>query len=505
MCSVKGCRAASRLSLIILIVLLVLALSTAVYFYISAMQAKADEKRSEQQLDETSRQLANLEDSYQSLNRSHHELETNHSELLDKYNNLTDKNEELLEKVETSISTIKYFNEEIDRAMNWFSENSDLDSSSLRSSNRDMLKRKCFSIEDDSCTIKAGCPALFIKENLDLHYRDDFDAHWESDKLLSLAEFIEYYGGDCEDYSLFVKAIFNEFLATCDHKDKEIHVESFVSGQGDDKYFLDKGENWYSDDAMLADFTGYRYPTVVCGSLLDPNTGERSGHCINALSTKPIRTIDDLDRLYDAILIESQTGEYRGEIEQYEYESITSHRLTTTLGGSIHYIITDKDQFIFSEEFGKWMSYTSINETLSPVTRELEDTLESYGIDPRSIDTAEDPFKKEQAELEGESKTLCFYDQFNKSIPLRKVNYYPKSGKTLIDQKHDAYTYDKIALDETSDAHCASIATDAIDSVGKMSVLVDDANDSVVTDIILYKEDLVGVSRFNITLLSVGY
>ncbi|MFW5865643.1 MAG: hypothetical protein ACOCU6_00965, partial [Nanoarchaeota archaeon] len=280
---------------------------------------------------------------------------------------------------------------------------------------------------------------------------------------------------------------------------------SFISGQGDDKYFLDKGENWYYDDAMLVDFTGYRYPAVVCGLLLDPNTGERSGHCINALSTKPLRTIDDLHRLYDAILIESQTGEYRGEIEQYGYESITSHRLTTTLGGLIYYIITDKDQFIFSEEFGKWMSYASINETLSPVTRELENTLESYGINPLFIDAAENPFKKEQVELEGESKTLCFYDQFNKSIPLRRVNYYPKSGKTLIDEKHDAYAFDKIVLDQTMDVHCASIATDAIDSVGKMSILVDDANNSVVTDIILYKDDLIGVSRFNITLLKAGY
>lgn len=483
-----------------ILLIIVISIATTITFFMENDTLKGKVSGLESELNVTEHELVGLNDSYHNLQSSFRKLKKNHTWLQKRYKNLTTKNEELVNQVESSLSKMKYFNEEIDDAISWFSENSDLDNAGLKDSQKDMLPRKCFSIEDDQCTIRSGCSSLFIDEYLDMHYREDFDAHWDKDKLLSLEEFYENSGGDCEDYSLFVKAIFNSFLEECNTQDKTVTVKSFSFSQGDDDYFLDKGDKWYYPDVTLLEFTDYVYPVVVCGSLMDPNAGERSGHCVNALTKNPVHTLKDLDEFEDAILFESQTGEFRGSFKTQDYESLRSHKLMTTKQGVVSYIITDTDQFIYSEEFGKWMSYASLNTTLSPVMDDLEATLERYGVDPDTVGRSDNPFAKDSVTLEGEEKELCLYDVYDVPLSLRQVYYYPKSGKTRIDEKQDAYIFQKIALNETGPKNCVSIRTEDVDTVGKLTVMVNNTQNSVFTDIVLYKEDLEGVQRLDMTI-----
>jgi hypothetical protein len=196
---------------------------------------------------------------------------------------------------------------------------------------------------------------LVNEQFMNLEYKDDTTLG-KQDKFISLSEFLQNKGGDCEDFSLLYKAEINYLLDNCTKN--KITIDAFVPGSG--KYFLDNSNTWYYSDAKKYTLKqGYTHPNIVCGFLKDPNKSDAfGGHCVVAFSKEKITSINNLENLNLAELVEPQTGQYLGHViyggEAFKIEYYVDGEYIPEDSSYIKQIITNDDYYLYH---GGWKSY----------------------------------------------------------------------------------------------------------------------------------------------------
>lgn len=267
------------------------------------------------------------------------------------------KNEELLD-----------YENKISSSMNWFRENSYLNTSIV--SERKIEKEtygECVVEDEKSCNINLGCFYFVIDKKNQLKYKYDNALELgQEDKLSSILEFLENKGGDCEDYSLFYKAQFNSMVKRCENKSLILKSYSFKYGENKKRnFYLDIDKKWYIPNVYVNKFENLNYSYIVCGDMYDLNTDTINGHCMVAFSEEKIKSIEDISLLSYSILIEPQTGEYLGLLDDdSEIFILENGDAIDDYYNSIWAIISDDDYYLYDETQLKWYSYGSMKNKL---------------------------------------------------------------------------------------------------------------------------------------------
>lgn len=297
------------------------------------------------------------------LNQTNSSLDANLLELKGKYESLSSSNSDLTQSYSQlksealgTISKIDAYESEIQKALEWFKENSVL--SSLEINALVNLKSNCKEIVSQNCEINLGCFNLVNSEFVNYKYKSDLSALNIDDKLLSLSEFVKNGGGDCEDYTLFFKAEYNSLLNSCEKKVPVLF--GWVESKGS-TFWANSSNTWYLPNAEKKYLNKENiFPVGVCGPMFDPNTNKVNGHCVLAFANKPILSFSDISTLLSAELVEPQSGEYLGFVgKDSGIFLVTDFAKSTSF---IDTLITDNDLFLYRE--GAWNNYSEFRSEL---------------------------------------------------------------------------------------------------------------------------------------------
>ena len=277
-----------------------------------------------------------LESTKHTLDETGNSLNTCKSDLADETEQLgicLSRNEELAvfltetkDELENLSGELGQFQMQIESAMSWFTENSNMDnlSASLR-------------YQVDKCTsnteINAPCIPIVMKEEKGWAYQVE-----EGDTLLSLEEMVRKKGGDCEDWSLYFKAAYN-YLKEEDRPER--YLVSAVPGTGNFQIY---GDHYYIDAEGREIGTTKDNIYIIC----------YDSHCIVAMSDVEIQNSSDLYKLTGAPAIEPQNGQFMFTVGSLLAPSICSDEGCDY--SDIWLIITDDD--IYDFHYGwQWISY----------------------------------------------------------------------------------------------------------------------------------------------------
>ena len=243
------------------------------------------------------------------------------------------RNEELISflletrhELQNLSSELSAFQEQINESMSWFTENSNLANMSPRLR---YLADKCTTNRE----INAACIPVAVRIEDGWEYKRD-----EGDKLLSIREFAENKGGDCEDWSLYFKAAYN-YLKEEDRPERTII--SAVPGTGDFKIY---GNYYYAGAEKKPVGTTEDNLYVIC----------YDSHCVVAVSKFKIENGSDVYMLRGAPAIEPQTGEYLFTVGEGPFPDVCSEEKCGY--NDIWIIITDNDIYNFRYNW-KWIGY----------------------------------------------------------------------------------------------------------------------------------------------------
>ncbi|MDD4983585.1 MAG: hypothetical protein PHH82_01940 [Candidatus ainarchaeum sp.] len=318
-----------------------------------------------------STQYAELLAQYSELQTKYYELVEEYKSLNLEYNKALDISAELTDKLYSAKEELNGYKIEVQSSLDWFKENATLESKSIKSK----LDSKCISSTAGYCTIAEPCLDLVNEQFMGLEYKDDTTLG-KTDKFISIDEFLENKGGDCEDFSLLFKAEINYLLEKC--SGKEIKVEAFVTSDSGN-YFLDNSNSWYYANAKKHNLiAGYIYPNIVCGVLKDPNKADVfGGHCVIAFSKEKIESLLDLEKLNLAELVEPQTGQYLGRMKYgsttFNVEYYVEGEYFPESVSYIKQIITDNDYYLYQNG---WKGYESIYDMFITLEQEIDSILE---------------------------------------------------------------------------------------------------------------------------------
>ncbi len=223
-------------------------------------------------------------------------------------------------------SELSAFQEQINKSMSWFTENSNLANMSPRLR---YLADKCTT----NRKINAACIPVAVRIENGWDYKRE-----EEDRLLSIKEFAENKGGDCEDWSLYFKAAYN-YLKEQDRPERTI--VSAVSGMGDFKIY---GNYYYASMVEKPVGTTEDNIYVIC----------YDSHCVVAVSKFKIENSSDVYKLNGEPAIEPQTGEYVFTIGEASSPDICSEEKCDY--NDIWIIITDDDIYNFRYNW-QWIGY----------------------------------------------------------------------------------------------------------------------------------------------------
>jgi hypothetical protein len=202
-------------------------------------------------------------------------------------------------------------------------------------------------------------------------YKLDEITSSKTDYLQSLTQFFENEGGDCEDFSLLFKAQINYLINYCDKE--KIIIEAYTQTKNENEYFVNYNNSWFLSKAKAKELSLENiYPTIVCGNMYDLRSEQINGHCVIAFSSKKINSVEDLTYLVGAQLVEPQSGEYLGTINNHSIVGdggedlvnqnfsniflISKENYSTIISypSYIHTVITDNDLFHFSFSSKEW-------------------------------------------------------------------------------------------------------------------------------------------------------
>ncbi len=300
---------------------------------------------------------AELNDSEAEVRELEGRLNESEAELEDTKNTLSHAREEIARIREEALA----MDEQISESISWFRDNSALPGTLKVDRFLSRVEKSC--VNDD--TLNLGCASYLMKEDLGFLYKDDPTG----DRLYSIDEIIARKGGDCEDYSLFFKALLNRF------RDDGLEMEAWTGGIGRYVIYEDAstGRYWYYDntDGITLGNSKQDNPYAVCYFTGFAN-GTRIGHCVIMLTNATIGTPDDISNaaLADAPLFEPQDGGYLGNVGDGFFVCEEGNEGCDDGDYSLTFVITDSDLFQFSG--GKWNYYAGRHGEISGLLERLD-------------------------------------------------------------------------------------------------------------------------------------
>ena len=270
--------------------------------------------------------------------------------------------ETTLQEAEEEISAIKDETEDmaerIEQSIDWFSSNSELPST--LKVDRFINKAEDGCIDGDELNL--GCISYLMAEELEFSYKLDP----EGDTLYSIDDIVERKGGDCEDYSLFFKAVLN-------HIGEDLKLEAWEPGTGRYELYTDYETQtiWYYDDTDGKKIHGDLNPYVAC-YYYDRYGEVWIGHCIIMLTEQEIDSPDSIsmETLSDAQFFEPQDGKYMGTMGDQFGTCYDGEENCEDEFNNIVFIITDGDLFEFSNN--RWNYYGGYLERTETILEDLE-------------------------------------------------------------------------------------------------------------------------------------
>lgn len=345
-------------------------------------QLSEEQKKSgllENQLDKINSELSYTKDDLYSaksklaltetkLSQTDNELNKTKKELNETTKNLAEiKNEFVILNQE-----ITQLNETLTQSIQWFRENSILPTiPDFGNDLRELwyegflnnVNLECIIEEGNSRTFKLACVPFVMEKTLSFRYKSE-----EPDKLYSIKEMVLKEGGDCEDFSLFLKGLIN--MLKENPKNQNTIIEAVTISKGTEYSIYgdpSKGEEyWYMEDAtgMKLSKLNEIYPYSVCYMM-----SEYEGHCIVALAWDKINETKDILILDEGILFEPQNGQYKGRIGTTLMLCKDGQELCGRTSNSIMMIITDDDLYQFQE--GEWKGYKRYKQEIETILKKV--------------------------------------------------------------------------------------------------------------------------------------
>ncbi len=233
--------------------------------------------------------------------------------------------------------------ESLNEDVQWFRDNSRLPDSA--SYFVQYVMDKC--VNDSSLNL--GCVALFMEKRVGFRYIDE-----QNDRLYTIDEMVARGGGDCEDYSLFVKALLNSLP----DGSNDLWLLGWKHGSGQFlAYRSDSGTEWhYPGQGVYLGRLDETSPYAIC-YLTDLSGPVPMGHCVVALAGGVIESVADLSNLDGAVALEPQNGAYTGYVGNGgQYHLCTDgERSCGGTPGEIFIVMTNDDLYEFKN--GKWESF----------------------------------------------------------------------------------------------------------------------------------------------------
>ena len=316
--------------------------------------------RTEAELFETQEELENtsgeLHITRMDLNETSEELEGTRAELRETQSSLEEAMEEFVQLRDEVVG----IEESVNSSIQWFRDNAELP----RTINHFFWESDAGCT--DAGTLRLACIPFLMEKEMGFTYKSEYP-----DQLLSIGQMIDKPGGDCEDYSLFLKAYINRLKNTGTNRELE------AWDQGGERYVLfeeEDGTKWYvwgSEHPMgsLQDLNPY---AICFTTKYEAETFE--GHCIVALSGNKINSVEDMRNLDGAETFEPQNGQYTGKIGEEFHVCAEGELGCAMVPGSIIFVIADDDLYQFID--GEWVSYELYGEKASELEQKIDDIME---------------------------------------------------------------------------------------------------------------------------------
>ncbi len=344
-----------------------------VYLYIESGNLKAHTEALESENAELSADLGQAEDALEEEKKAvaalASELDSTNSLLLETNNSLgkcqqnlsteitlyeecTEQRDELTQSLLEASSELQNisaeldgFQEQIADSMAWFKANSDIGNLSFRLR---YLADKCTSGDE----INAACIPFILQEEEGWGFKSE-----KKDRLLSLEEMVSNKGGDCEDWSLYFKAVFNYIKSEARNEKSLVSVVPSRTGGNFPVY-----KDWYYVDAA-----GKKVGTtednmyVIC----------YDSHCVVAVTDEEVKNSSDIYKLRGAPAVEPQDGQYVFTIGGFGAPDICSPD-SCNYAVDIWIVITDDDIYDFHYN-REWTGYKDYYEKTEYYKEQIAD------------------------------------------------------------------------------------------------------------------------------------
>ncbi len=324
---------------------------------ISDLSSALDEKTSE--LEATNELLYNttkeLNDTKDELGERTQELNETRQELAGAITLLNETKDEFLQLKDEVLE----IEESVNSSIQWFRDNSVVPPQPVLSSFMNRIESKCI----DDNTLNLACIPFVMDLKLDFNYRFEYP-----DRLYSIEEMVGNKGGDCEDYSLFLKAVLNEL------REDNLRLKGWESSDDEFIVYETAEEYWYYwGDSHYFGKLWETYPYVICYTTTYSET-VYEGHCVVALSYENISSAGDFADFEGSEIFEPQDGKYLGEIGEALAVCMEGQEDCEKRINHINFVIADDDLYQFTE--GRWKSYKLYQKSASALHEDIEYVLE---------------------------------------------------------------------------------------------------------------------------------
>lgn len=337
---------------------------------LSSLQSKCSQLSSS--LSSSNAQLSSLQEQ---LSISNANLELSKKSLLEYQQDLQQKSEQLsdtktnLSSAQAKISSISQelssLESNINSSMGWFKENAVLPKN--YSWNVDIFRERVLKDCVHESKLNLACIAYRLSTTaVSLTYKTDLEAG-KADFLQPIKYTVKRGGGDCEDYSLFLKATLNSLkeskykfslVAWEPNEGTDFRVYPPESEQNVQYYYYD-GAKGVDVGSILSNFYVICYPLTPA-----------AGHCTVAVSQVKINSSAQLPLLSGSPVFEPQNGRYLGKIgSEFELCNAKNFARCQSRVGSIIIVISDDDLYQIYNE--KWVGYKDYGEEVVQLKDEL--------------------------------------------------------------------------------------------------------------------------------------
>jgi len=237
-------------------------------------------------------------------------------------------------------SSLSELESSINESMSWFRENARMPENHSWAAGI-FMERAASDCVDRGALNLACLSHLMENTAFAIHYREDAQSSGRDDFLQGVKQTIDSGWGDCEDYSLLVKAILNSLRG----QNAGLSAVAWQPAESGDFRVYPKetpgetGPYWVYGNAKAARLGPLAHPYVICYSV-----DASSGHCAVAISPAAINSSAQVPFLEGAQAFEPQNGRYLGRLG--ESLSLCNGSGCKQQGGKIWMVISDSDLYI---------------------------------------------------------------------------------------------------------------------------------------------------------------